>query len=94
MEAELHVGEATADDFISANIQRSQWLKNRYTKFLERASQIVKFDKTGYAKAKMAFFIGAPLHTAQAAGMAGVPFILGSREMQEITGCSHCQLNN
>lgn len=86
MEAELHVGEATADDFISANIQGSQWLKNRYAKFLEYASQIGQLDKADYANAKMAFFIGVPLHTAQAAGMAGVPFILGSRETQEISG--------
>jgi len=86
MEAELQVGEATADDFVSTHIQSSQWLRDRYAKFLEHAPTIEQFDKTDYAKAKMAVFIGAPLHTAQAAGMAGVPFILGSREVREVFG--------
>jgi hypothetical protein len=86
MEAELHVGEATADDFISTNIQSNRWLKDRYAKFLEHALPIEGFNKTDYAKSKMAVFIGAPLHTAQAAGMAGVPYILGSREIQEVIG--------
>src|SRR4051794_4845040 len=34
----------------------------------------------------MAVFVGVPLHTAQAAGMASIPFILGPREGRAVVG--------
>ena len=86
VEAELHVGEATADDFVSTHITSSQWLRDQYARFLKHAPITKQSDKTDYANAKLAYFIGVPLHTAEAAGMANVPFILGSREAKEVVG--------
>lgn len=84
--AEIHVGESSADDVVAALLPRSKWMQGRFTHYLDTEPLGEYKDKFSAVQAQMAKHIGAPIHTAQAATLACVPFILGARESQQIAG--------
>lgn len=84
--AEVHVGEPTSDDLVATLLPRSPWMQGRFAHYLSFESIGGRSDKFAAVQAHMAARVGAPLHTAEAAGLACVPFILSDRESKEIAG--------
>lgn len=84
--AEVHVGEPTADDLVATLLPRSPWMQGRFAHYLSSKLVSDHRDKFAAVQAHMAARIGAPLHTAVAAGLVGTPFILSDRESKEIAG--------
>lgn len=84
--AEVHIGEPTADDVVATLLPRSPWMQGRFAYYLNVEPTGQRTDKFAATQAHLAARIGAPLHIAEAAGTAGVPFILSARESKEIAG--------
>lgn len=75
-EAHIGVGDATADDVAARLVPTSRTLKREFSKFFAYAQSSGKAKPIAFAAAQMAFWYGAPLHVAESASLAQIPYVL------------------
>ncbi|MCK9382008.1 MAG: hypothetical protein M0P95_13225 [Sulfuritalea sp.] len=85
-ECGIAVGDPTADDVAARLLPTSRSLQSQFSTFLRRATAAGISDPFAYATASIAFWSGAPLHVAEAAGLAKVPYVLGHHEELHLQG--------
>lgn len=85
-ECGIAVGDPTADDVAARLLPTSKSLQSQFSDFLQRATAEEISDPFAYATASMAYWAGAPLHVAEAAGVAKVPYVLGHHEERHLKG--------
>lgn len=85
-ECGIAVGDPTADDVAARLLPTSKALQTQFSGFLRHAALEEVSDPFAYATASMAYWIGAPLHVAEAAGAARVPYVLGHHEEVHLRG--------
>ncbi len=84
IDAEIHVGDPTSDDVVARLMPSSSFLQSKFAHFLHGTQDIKGYDKFTLAKAHMAARIGTPLHTAEAASIVRVPYILGPKQEHDL----------
>lgn len=82
----IAVGDPTADDVAARLLPTSKSLQDQFKTFLQRATADGVPDPFSYATSSMAYWAGAPLHVAEAAGAAKVPYVLGHHEERYLQG--------
>jgi len=85
-ECEIGIGDPTADDVAARFLPASRSLQSQFSTYLQRATAEKLSDPFAYATASMAFWTGVPLHVAEAAGLAKVPYVLGHHEELHLQG--------
>lgn len=85
-ECGIAVGDPTADDVAARLLPTSRSLQNQFKTFLQHATSEGVSDPFAYATSSMAYWAGAPLHVAEAAGLAKVPYVLGHHEELHLRG--------
>jgi len=85
-ECGIAVGDPTADDVAARLLPTSKSLQNQFANFLQHAKVKEVSDPFAYATASMAYWVGAPLHVVEAAGVAKVPYVLGHHEERHLQG--------
>jgi hypothetical protein len=83
--AHIGVGAATADELIERLLPSSAALQGEFVQYIESPVAHRNFDKQAIAKAQLAVHLGAPLHVAEAAGLARTPFVLSSFEIESLS---------
>jgi len=85
-DAHIGVGDPTADDVTARLMPGSKKLQAEFARRLSVAQQYGRSDPFSYASAEMAYWYGAPLHVAEAAAIAKVPYVLSSVDEKHLTG--------
>lgn len=85
-ECGIAVGDPTADDVVARLLPTSRSLQSQFSTFLQSATTNEISDPFAYATASMAFWAGAPLHVAEAAGLLKLPYVLGHHEELHLQG--------
>jgi hypothetical protein len=79
-DAVLDIGEPTADSVVERLLPTSRVLQRHFRKLLDEYQHYGNKKRIDVAKAQLAVRIGAPLHVAEAAGIARLPYVLGPIE--------------
>lgn len=82
--AEIHVGDPTSDDVVARLMPSSVSLQRKFAYFLQGTQDSKSHDKFAIAQAHMAARVGTPLHTAEAASLARVPYILSPHQSRDL----------
>ncbi|MFC4708282.1 hypothetical protein [Paraburkholderia caffeinitolerans] len=83
--AHIGVGDPTADDVAARLTPTSRALQREFSKFLA-IEQPRRRAHLPFAAAQMAFWYGAPLHVAESASLARVPYILSHVDEKNLAG--------
>lgn len=83
-EAVIDVGDSSADDIVARLLPSSKSLQMHFGDFLQSATEFKIYDKFAIAQAHLAIRLGVPLHLAEMAGLARVPYVLGPCEERYI----------
>lgn len=81
-EATLKIGEPTADSLIAQFLPTSKSLQAQHAEFRKYSWGDDRVSGDEMAMAKLAVWIGAPLHVAEAAALSRTPFVLGRFELK------------
>lgn len=84
--AVIDIGDATSDDTIARLMPSSSYLQRAFAGYLHSSEKTGKYDKFAMAQAHMAARIGTPLHIAEAARIARLPYILGEVQSRDLVG--------
>lgn len=82
--AEVHVGDPTSDDVVARLMPSSAVLQRKFSYFLRGTPASKNDDRFAIAQAHMAARVGTPLHMAEAACLARVPYILSSHQARDL----------
>lgn len=84
--AAIDAGNATADDVITRLLPTSKILQKKFWEFMHLSEGDKKYDKFDVAQAHMAYWLGSPLHMAEAATYTNTPYVLGQIEERSLEG--------